>query len=132
MDLTQLTVSQLNRAADLKERIDALNSELSSLLSGSGKLSTQNSELSTGGATSGGRRGMSAAGRARIAAAARARWAKYNAAKGKSGSSGNSAISTPNSPLKGKRKMSAAGRAKIAAAARARWAKAKAAGKSRL
>lgn len=120
MDVTNLPPAQLRKAADLKERIDALNSELSSLLGGDVSLNPQPLPPKAGG-----RREMSAAGRARIAAAARARWAKIRATKGGSKSS--------SSPLKrGRRQMSAAARARIAAAARARWAKAKAAGKNSL
>jgi hypothetical protein len=103
-NLTALTSSQLKRAADLKDKIEALSSQLDALLGGS--------------AAAGGKRGrkggMSAAGRAKIAAAQKARWAKIKSAK-------------PGKPA-GKKKftMSAAARAKIAAAAKARWAKVKA------
>jgi hypothetical protein len=117
MDVINLSPAQLRKAADLKERIDSLNSELASLLGGDSALNPQPLPPKAG------RRQMSAAGRARIAAAARARWAKIR--------KGN-ATAPKSSPKAGRRTMSAAGRAKIAAAARARWAKAKAAGKSRL
>jgi hypothetical protein len=122
MDVTNLSPAQLRKAAELKERIDSLTSELGRLLGGQ----TSSASSGQGAGSSGGRRQMSAAGRARIAAAARARWARVRAGNG-----GGSA------PAKatgggGRRQMSAAARAKIAAAARARWAKAKAAGKSRL
>jgi hypothetical protein len=120
MDVTNLSPAQLRKAAELKERIDSLTSELGRLLGGEIPVPF----VKAAGGSSGGRR-MSAAGRARIAAAARARWARVRAGKGQS-SSGSS------SPARGKRTMSAAARAKIAAAARARWAKAKAAGKAHL
>jgi hypothetical protein len=116
MDVTNLSPAQLRKAADLKERIDSLTSELASILGGASSLNPQPLPPKSG------RRQMSAAGRARIAAAARARWAKIRAAK-----DGTTAPKTA-----GRRKMSAAARAKIAAAAKTRWAKAKAAGKSRL
>ena len=107
-EIINLSSQQLRRIADLKEKIDSLQYELSRLANG---------------AVSGRRKkfGMSAAGRARIAAAQKARWAKFHAATkpAKTGS-------------RRKRRMSAAARAKIAAAARARWAKAKAAGKKAL
>jgi hypothetical protein len=112
--LENLSSQQLNRAAQLKERIEALEGELQQLLG------TPGSSPATGGRTTG-RRGISAAGKARIAAAQRARWAKARGANG-------AKVSAP----KGRRRMSAAGRAKLAKAARARWAKAKAAGKSSL
>ena len=112
---TTPSAQQLRRAADLKERLDALQDQLSEIL-GSGVLTlpepTEPAKK---------KRRMSAAGRRAIAAAARARWARYNAAKG-----------ATKQAKKTKKKFSAAGRAALAAAARARWAKAKAAGKSRL
>jgi hypothetical protein len=121
MDVTNLSPAQLRKAAELKERIDSLTSELGRLLGGEIPVPF----VKAAGGSSGGGRRMSAAGRARIAAAARARWARVRAGKGQT-SSGSS------SPARGKRTMSAAARAKIAAAARARWAKAKAAGKAHL
>jgi hypothetical protein len=107
--ISNLSSSQLRKAAKLKEKILKLYSELDRLLG----ISTKPN------ATPKKRRKMSAAGRARIAAAQKARWAKV---KGRAAN-----------PLhKPKRKLSAAARAKIAAAAKARWAAAKAAGKTRL
>src|SRR5437868_73819 len=111
--LLNLSPAQLRKAADLKERIDSLTSELASMLDGDSSLNPQPLPPKSG------RRQMSAAGRARIAAAARARWAKIRAAGGASNLGGSAA------PKK-KRTMSAAARAKIAAAARARWARVKA------
>jgi hypothetical protein len=125
MDVTNLSPAQLRKAADLKERIDSLSSELSSILGGAVSLNPQPLPPKVG---RGGRRQMSAAGRARIAAAARVRWAKVRGDKGGSSESQGSAAASG----KPRRQMSAAGRARIAAAAKARWAKAKAAGKSRL
>jgi hypothetical protein len=107
-NLLSLTTKQLRRAADLKEEIEALNTELASIL-GAPALTPAKTRK---------KRGMSAAGRAAVAAAQKARWAKIKAAKHVK-------------PVK-RRKMSAAGRARISAAAKARWAKAKAAGKKRL
>jgi|SRR5579859_5273710 len=104
-----LTAHQFRRAADLKEQIDALESQLSVLLGGAAEPTLRR------------RHGMSTAGRARIAAAARARWARVRAA------GGNGAVTR-----KPRRRMSAAVKAHLAAVARARWRKAKAAGKHRL
>ena len=76
---TQLTAAQLRHAADIQERIEALQKELSNLLDlgspgiGSGTGGGGKRWGTSGGGT--GRRKMSAAGRARIAAALRARWA---------------------------------------------------------
>jgi hypothetical protein len=122
MEITNLSPAQLRKAAELKERIDSLTSELASIFSGASALNPQPLPPKTG------RRQMSAAGRARIAAAARARWAKVRASKGGSGSSAASSSGR----AKPGRQMSAAARVRIAAAARARWAKARAAGKNRL
>ncbi len=108
--MIHLSASQLRRAADLKDKIESLQKELSRLLGST-----------DGAAAPRKRRKMSAAGRARIAAAVRARWAKVNGRK-----------SATKPVKKARRKMSAAGRAKIAAAARARWKKAKAQGKNTL
>jgi hypothetical protein len=107
IQLSSLTATQLRRAADLKEKIEALNKEIASILGAPPLVSAKVPK----------KRKMSRAGRARVAAAQRARWAKVKAVK----------------PTKAKkRKMSAAARAKISAAAKARWAKAKAAGKKSL
>ena len=103
-----LSVSDLRKAANLKEKIEALEKKLSQLLGGAGDASP-----ATAGKRGG---GMSSAGRAAIIAAQKARWAKFHSAKG--GKPG------PKAGRK-KRGMSAAGRAAIAAAQRARWAKVK-------
>jgi hypothetical protein len=108
---TNLTPRQLRRAADVKERIDALQEELSQLLGASAPAPAA--------APAPKRKKISAAGIARIRAAQRARWAAVR--KGQPAAK----------PAK-KRKISAAGRARLAALARARWAKVKAAGKRSL
>ena len=71
MDLFDLTARELKRAAVIKERIAALNRELSKLLGTS----------ADGTATQDGRR-LSAAARRRIATAQKARWAKLRREKG--------------------------------------------------
>jgi len=104
----------LRRAADVKERIDALQEELEQLLGVSAP-----APAATVAAPK--RKQISAAGIARIRAAQKARWAVVKKSK------------APGKPAaKRKRKVSAAGRAKLAALARARWAKVKAAGKTSL
>ncbi|HEV2695010.1 MAG TPA: hypothetical protein VG347_19100 [Verrucomicrobiae bacterium] len=113
--INHLSAQQLRHAADLKDKIDALENELARLLGSSAKSASGKAPKKKG--------GMSAAGRAAVAEAQRARWAKVNA--------GKSAAKTVKAPKK-RRKMSAAGRARIAAAAKRRWAKAKADGKTRL
>lgn len=113
---SHLSSQQLRRIADLKEQIESLETQLSSL--------TGETPAPVEQASPSGKRVMSAAAKARIAAAQRARWAKVRAAKGEPSES----TTVP----KKSRSMSAAAKAKIAAIARARWAKAKAAGKSTL
>jgi len=108
--LSTLTTTQLRHAADLKEKIDALNKELASLLGASAPAAAQAPKKSK----------MSAAGRARIAAAQKARWAKIKGAK-----------PAVKAPVK-KRTMSAAAKARLSALAKARWAKIKAVGKKSL
>jgi hypothetical protein len=107
MSLINLTPAQLRHAADLKEKIESLQHELSRL-----HVSTDGA-VSTAAPAKRARRKISAAGIARIRAAQKARWAKVKGAA-KPGK-------------RGPRKMSAAARAKIAAAARARWARVRAA-----
>jgi len=110
--MLNINSKQLRRAANLKDKIESLQSELSSLLGSNG---------ADNGRTERPPRKMSAAGRRKIAAAQKARWAMARGRK-----------SAAKPIRKARRKMSAAGRAKIAAAAKARWAKAKAAGKNSL
>jgi hypothetical protein len=111
--LNHLSVSDLRKAANLKERIEALEKKLSHLI---GSASKPESAPATVGRK---KRGMSAAGRARIVAAQKARWAKIKTAKG----------GAKVKPAKKKRGMSPEGRARIIAAQKARWAKVKAAKK---
>ena len=101
-NMMHLSASQLRRAADVKDQIESLETELSRLLGTAGRPVAPRA-----------RRKLSAAARARIAAAQRARWAKQSGAKPK-------------------RKVSAAARKRLAESAKARWAKAKAAGKKTL
>src|SRR5581483_680915 len=100
------SVADLKRALAVRERIEVLQRELTSIV-GAGVADAPKI------------RTMSAAGRARVAAAQRARWAKL---KGK----------MRGASVKPKRKMSPAARAKIAAAAKRRWATAKAKGENSL
>jgi len=111
--ILNLSAKQLRRAADLREKIEALLGELNQLLDSEERLVPS---------TPSRRRKVSAAGRARIAAAARARWARIHAATRAEGAS----------KRKGKRKLSRAARARISAAATERWRKAKAEGRSHL
>jgi hypothetical protein len=113
-NFTNLTPQQLRRAADVKERIDALQEELNQLLGAS-------APAPAAAAAAPKRKKISAAGIARIRAAQKARWAAIKKGKG------------PGKPApKRKRKVTAAGRARLSALARARWEKVKAAGKTSL
>ena len=109
MGYSNLSAQQLRRAADLRDRIDALQRELVKTLDGT---------ATTG--SGGKRRRMSPAGIERIRAAAKARWAKVRRAGGKGGSA------------RARRRMSAAARARLGEIARARWKRAKASGKNAL
>jgi hypothetical protein len=138
------TPQQLRKAADIKERIDALQEELNKLLGGEGEI------LPPPQVTEAPRKKWTVgpAGRARMRAAQKARWAaikgtapetgpapkkkrkmsaegianiRAGVAKRMAARGGAEAVQKP------KRRMSAAGRAAISAAAKARWAKFRAA-----
>jgi hypothetical protein len=70
---TSLSAQQLRRAAGIKEKIEALQRELTQLLGGSAPAKSAPSSKP--------KRKMTAAGRARISAAAKARWAKLKEVK---------------------------------------------------
>lgn len=112
MNLLGIASHQLRRAADIVDKIEKLQEELTTTLTSSVKAARGSRK----------KRKMSDAGRFAIAAAQKLRWAKAKV---------ESALK-PSTKKRGKRKMSAAAKAKIAAAAKARWAKAKAAGKKTL
>lgn len=137
MSILDLTSTQLRQAADLKDKIEALNLELEQFAGKTGAVAVVPVADSVAPKKRGRPRkevagvvvqplretpkrgpkkgGMSAEGRARIAEAQRARWAKVNAAKTES----------PKAEKPTKRKMSAAGRAAIIAAQKLRWSKVK-------
>jgi hypothetical protein len=109
---TNLTPQRLRRAANVKEKIDALQEELIRLLGAPAPATATAAPK---------RKKISAAGIARIRAAQRARWAAIKKSK-----------APANSAPKRKRRISAAGRARLAVLARARWAKVKASGRRSL
>ena len=111
--IAHLSVSQLRKAATLKEQIQSLENELGRILGSSAK--------PVAGTAPKKKSQLSAAARTKMAAAAKARWVKVKAKK----------VAVKSAP-KVKGRMSAAGRARISAAAKARWAKAKAAGRKTL
>jgi hypothetical protein len=108
-----LSAQQLRQAADIKEKIDALQNRLGQLLGGGVPKSPPATKAPRK------KHRMSPAGRKAIAEAAKARWAKYNAGKAKPAK-------------KAKRTLSPAAKAKMAALMKARWAKAKKLGKAKL
>jgi hypothetical protein len=143
------TPSQLRKAADIQEKIQSLQEELSQLLGS--EVSTP-AEPAAAKAPNRKKGKMSAAGRAAIRAAQIARWAKIKGtspattatkkkAKKKMSAQGLANIragvakrmaAQGKAVQKPKIRRSAAWRAAVSAAAKARWAKVKAAGKSRL
>jgi len=108
MSIANLTPSQLRQAADLIEKIAALEKQLAQI---------QGTKAAPVIAKSAKRKGMSAAGKARISAAAKLRWAKIKAAKTKTAPKPVAA-----KPAKKKFVMSAAAKAKLSALMKARWA----------
>jgi len=114
--IISLTPKQLRRAADIQERILALQQELNDIVG-----EETGAPSSTGNATmraGRGRRRFSASTRAKMAAAQRARWA---ARRGQT-----------NSQAPAKRRVSAAVRRARSESMKARWAARKASGKSSL
>ena len=108
MNLLHLTPAQLRQAANIKEQMLELESELIKL---SGSVVSQALTV----VKAAGKK-MSIAAKAKLSAAAKARWAKIKGASV--------------APVKKTKKtMSPAAKAKISAAAKARWAKIKAAKK---
>ncbi len=105
-----LSPQSLRHAADLAERIQALQRELEQTLGGA---------VPTQSRAGGPKRRLSPQAIANIRAGVRKRWAAVNAGKATAG-------------RKPRRKMSAAARARLSALARARWKTAKAAGKKAL
>jgi hypothetical protein len=106
--LSNVSLSQLKRAVQLKEQIEKLQSELTSIVGGG-------SEAKAGS-------GMSEATKAKLRAAAKARWAQIRGNKGQ-----KSAAMVAKKPV-----MSAAAKTRLSKLAKARWAKVKAAGKNAL
>ena len=111
MNLLDLTINQLKRAAAIKEQIADLTKELRAILGASGN----------SGATLKRKRTMSASVKKKIAAAQKVRWATFRGAK--------PATRSVKAVAKHKKKrMSPAARAKLSAKLKAYWA-AKKAGK---
>jgi len=110
MNLSDLTINQLKRAAAIKEQIEALNKELHAILGASAKP----------GAAPKKKRTMSASVKRKITAAQKTRWANLRRAK--------SAVHSVKPAAKAKKKVSSATKAKLSAKLKSYWA-AKKAGK---
>ena len=108
MSINNLTPAQLRHAADLKEKIEALEQELRLM---NGTPTPVVAAVAAAAPAKRGRKKISAAGLARMRAAQQARWAKVR---------GAAPAAKP--AKRGPKKMGPAARARIAAAQRARWA----------
>jgi hypothetical protein len=113
--ITELSPQQLRKAADLRERIDALKEQLDELIGAPAEVAvTEAPEKAK-------KRKVSAAARARMRQAQKERWARIK---------GEKEVAAPEQ--KPKRKMSPAAKKRLSELAKARWATAKKAGKTRL
>jgi hypothetical protein len=115
MELSSLSPSQLRKAADLKERMDALQEQLNELLGAAAEGAVTEAPGKPK------KRKVSAAAKARMRKAQKERWARIK---------GEKEVAAPGQ--KPKRKMSPAAKKRLSALAKARWATAKKAGKTRL
>jgi hypothetical protein len=121
MSLFDLSVTQLKRAAAIKEQIEALNKELRSILGGPAKSGAAPKTMPTIGAAPAKTPTMSDAAKKKIAATQKARWAKIQGSK-------PATLPVKTAAKPNKTNMSAATRAKLSAKLKAFWA-AKKAGK---
>src|SRR3990167_2645893 len=112
INLSDLTINQLKRAAAIKERIEALNKELRGILGASAEP----------GAAPKKKRTMSASVKRKIAAAQKTRWANLRRAK-------PAAVSVKPAAKAKKKTVSPATKAKLSAKLKAYWAAKKAAKK---
>jgi len=104
-NVSDLSLNQLKRAVQIKEQIEKLQSELSSVFGSNG--SQQKTKPSSG---------MSEATKAKLRAASKARWAKINADKKTTAPAAASKATSTRKP------MSAAAKARLSALMKARWA----------
>jgi hypothetical protein len=107
MNIYDLTVNQLKRAAAIKERVERLNKELGSILGAPATFRALPKKS----------RGMSASVRKKIAAAQRARWANLRRAK--------TATHSVKPTAAKKQSMGPAARRKLSAKLKAYWAQKK-------
>jgi hypothetical protein len=110
MNITDVTLQQLRRAASIKEQIDGLNKQLRGILGAP----------ATSRASPARNRTMSASVKKKIAATQRARWAKVRSSKPATASA---------RPAAKTKRMTPAARAKLSAKLKAYWAAKKKSGK---
>ena len=122
MNVSNLTPSQLRKAADLKEQIEKLQNELSLIQDGEAAPVEAAPVVTAPVAVKSSGRKFSAAGLARIRAAQKKRWAKVHADTEPAVKVAK-AVKAAKPGKRGPKKMSPEARAKIAAAQKARWAK---------
>jgi hypothetical protein len=133
MSMIHLTSTQLRQAADLKDQIANLQTQLATVFGGQETPSPVETAKSVTNPVVkpvvAKKRGMSAAGKARVVAAQKARWAKIKAAKTSIAPTAKPVAKAGGvaKPAGRKGKISPEGMARIIAATKARWAKVKAA-----
>jgi len=122
MSITNLTSQQLRQAAELKDKISALENQLSQLVGAAPVVKAATAataaKVSPVQAPPKKKGTMSAAGKARIIAAQKARWAKIRAAK----AAVAKPATKPDSKPAAKGKMTAATKAALSARLKAYWA----------
>ncbi len=119
-DISKLSPQQLRRAADIQERIQALQKQLNDILGSPAGTHAPDGESAS--ETSGKRR-FSAATIAKMRRAQKERWAKRK---------GGAQPEAGEQEQKPTRKFTRAGRAALSAAAKERWRKARAEGRATL
>jgi hypothetical protein len=122
--LSSLSVAQLTRAIEIKQKIETLEQELAGLLGTAPVTASVAAPVATPVAGRG-KYVRSPAARARMAAAQKARWAKKKGV-------GAAKAAAPRAGAKPKKFFSPAARRALSAAAKARWAKARASGRHTL
>ena len=129
--MINLTSAQLRQAADLKDQIANLQTQLAAVFNGG----ETPASVTVAKLVVAKKRGMSSAGKARVAAAQNARWAKVKAAQATATPAAKAVVAAKpavkavavGKPAVKKGKISPEGMARIIAATKARWARVKAA-----
>ena len=114
------SVGQLKRAVEIAEKIETLQTELSSIFGSSSAASLKTQPAKPSQKT--GKRTMSPEARARISAATRARWARVKGTANPTALKAAPAAAKPVAAKKKKGGLTDEGRARLAAMMKARWA----------